>query len=56
MMDHTPSRTSEEAIGLARSLFLRDDNHYGCAETTLVALQELYGFHILKRKITRVWT
>ena len=43
-MDHTPSRTSEEAIGLARSLFLRDDNHYGCAETTLVALQELYGF------------
>lgn len=29
--------------GLARSLFLRDDNYYGCAETSLVALQQLYG-------------
>lgn len=34
---------SDKAIKLARGLFLRDDNHYGCAETTLVALQELYG-------------
>ena len=33
---------TEEAVTLARSLFLRDDNHYGCAETALVALQELY--------------
>jgi C_GCAxxG_C_C family probable redox protein len=24
-------------------LFLRDDTYYGCAESTLVALQELYG-------------
>ena len=32
------------AIELARSLFLRDDNSYGCAESALVALQELYGF------------
>jgi C_GCAxxG_C_C family probable redox protein len=28
----------------ARELFLRDDNVYGCAETTLVALQEHFGF------------
>ena len=28
---------------IARELFLRDDNHYGCAETSLVALQKLYG-------------
>lgn len=27
----------------ARELFLRDDNVYGCAETTLVALQEHFG-------------
>ena len=33
-----------QPIELTRSLFLRDDNHYGCAETSLVALQELYGF------------
>jgi C_GCAxxG_C_C family probable redox protein len=26
-----------------RDLFLRDDNVYGCAETTLVALQEHFG-------------
>ncbi len=31
------------AIELARGLFLRDDNNYGCAESALVALQELYG-------------
>ena len=28
---------------VARGLFLRDDNHYGCAETSLVALQKIYG-------------
>lgn len=28
---------------LARALFLRDDNLYGCAEATLVALQTIYG-------------
>jgi len=28
---------------VARGLFLRDDNHYGCAETALVALQKIYG-------------
>ena len=32
-----------EAIQLARDLFLREDNNYGCAESALVALQELYG-------------
>jgi C_GCAxxG_C_C family probable redox protein len=37
-----PSPESGEAIELARNLFLRDDNYYGCAEATLVALQELY--------------
>ncbi len=34
--------TAEEASQLARDLFLRDDNEYGCAETALVALQTLY--------------
>lgn len=34
---------TEAAIDLSRSLFLRDDNNYGCAESALVALQELYG-------------
>lgn len=33
-----------DAIHIARDLFLRDDNSYGCAEAALVALQELYGF------------
>lgn len=32
-----------QPIELIRSLFLRDDNHYGCAESSLVALQKLYG-------------
>jgi C_GCAxxG_C_C family probable redox protein len=32
------------AIELSRLAFLRDDNEYGCAESALVALQELYGF------------
>ena len=34
---------SERAVRLARDLFLRDDNRYGCAETSLVALQQIYG-------------
>ncbi len=36
-----PGETSQP-IELTRSLFLRDDNHYGCAESSLVALQKLY--------------
>lgn len=35
---------TDPAIGTARRLFLRDDNYYGCAEATLVALQQGYGF------------
>lgn len=31
------------AVETARSAFLRDDNFYGCAESTLVALQHVYG-------------
>ena len=41
LSDDSPG--TETAIDLARSLFLRDDNNYGCAESALVALQELYG-------------
>ena len=33
----------DRSIELTRSLFLRDDNHYGCAESSLVALQKIYG-------------
>ena len=33
---------STDAVALTRELFLRDDNHYGCAETAFVALQKLY--------------
>ncbi|MDH7488662.1 MAG: C-GCAxxG-C-C family protein [Anaerolineae bacterium] len=35
--------THERALARARELFLRDDNLYGCAETTLVALLEAFG-------------
>ncbi|GAB4414725.1 MAG: hypothetical protein Kow00123_27960 [Anaerolineales bacterium] len=35
--------TPERALARARELFLRDDNLYGCAETTLVALLEAFG-------------
>ena len=35
MSEQTPRR-------IARELFLRDDNHYGCAEAALVALQQAY--------------
>ena len=32
-----------EATEIARATFLRDDNYYGCAESTLVALQTIFG-------------
>jgi len=35
---------SYDALESTRAPFLRDDNHYGCAETALVALQEIYRF------------
>lgn len=41
MSDASPS-PSATPVELARSLFLRDDNFYGCSEATLVALQQLY--------------
>jgi len=34
--------TEREAIHRARTYFLREDNSYGCAETTLIVLQEAY--------------
>lgn len=39
----TPSATERKAVELARSCFLTKDNLYGCAETTLIVLQEIYG-------------
>ncbi len=33
---------SDAAIVTVRQLFLREDNHFGCAETTLVALHQHY--------------
>jgi C_GCAxxG_C_C family probable redox protein len=35
--------TPQEAIEKARSYFLRDDNLYGCAETTYITLKEAYN-------------
>lgn len=35
--------SEESAIARARELFLRDDNLYGCAETTAVVLLEAFG-------------
>jgi C_GCAxxG_C_C family probable redox protein len=35
--------TEQEAIEQARAYFLTEDNTYGCAETTLVVLQQAYG-------------
>ena len=32
-----------DPVDRARELFLTEDNPYGCAETTLVVLQELFG-------------
>ncbi len=34
---------ADSALARARELFLRDDNLYGCAETTVVALLEAFG-------------
>ncbi len=42
VIPQSPSTSPNEVRALAQSLFLRDDNYYGCAESTLVALQELY--------------
>ena len=33
---------AEDAIQTARSLFLRDDNYYGCAEAAMAALRTIY--------------
>jgi C_GCAxxG_C_C family probable redox protein len=35
--------TEQEAVELARSYFLTEDNVYGCAETTLMVLQQALG-------------
>jgi C_GCAxxG_C_C family probable redox protein len=41
-MTDSPPTPDDAPIELARNLFLRDDNFYGCAEATLVALQRIY--------------
>lgn len=35
--------TEQQAIELARATFLTEENIYGCAETTLVVLQQAFG-------------
>ena len=35
--------SQHEAVEKARSYFLRQDNLYGCAETTFITLKELFG-------------
>lgn len=35
--------TENEAISAARSYFLREDNMYGCAETTFITLLGVFG-------------
>jgi C_GCAxxG_C_C family probable redox protein len=35
--------TEQEAVELARSYFLTEDNVYGCAETTLMVLQQAFS-------------
>ena len=37
-----PGNNAAAAIALARSLFLRDDSYYGCAEASLVTLQQVF--------------
>jgi C_GCAxxG_C_C family probable redox protein len=37
--------TEQEAIDRARTYFLNEDNAYGCAETTLMVLQQAYDLH-----------
>ena len=44
MSQESEVAATEPPVGAARDLFLRDDNYYGCAEATLVALQHEYGF------------
>ena len=43
MPDPEATPGESEAIAMARSLFLRDDSYYGCAETALVTLQSAFG-------------
>jgi C_GCAxxG_C_C family probable redox protein len=35
--------TEQEAIEEAQAYFLTENNHYGCAETTMMVLQQAYG-------------
>lgn len=35
--------TEHEAVDLARACFLTEENTHGCAETTLIVLQHVYG-------------
>jgi C_GCAxxG_C_C family probable redox protein len=35
--------TEQEAIDLARATFITEENIYGCAETTLIVLQQAFG-------------
>jgi C_GCAxxG_C_C family probable redox protein len=35
--------TEQEAIDLARATFITKENTHGCAETTLIVLQQAYG-------------
>lgn len=35
--------TEQEAIELARATFITEENIYGCAETTLIVLQQAFG-------------
>ena len=41
-LDDDDRRCSDAAVGRARDCFLASDNHYGCAEATLVALRECF--------------
>ena len=43
MPNPEPTSAESDAIAMARSLFLRDDSYYGCAETALVTLQDAFG-------------
>ena len=45
-----PPATDAAAAASARGLFLRDDNLYGCAEATFVALQRSYDFDDAARR------
>jgi len=41
-MDKTSIKLSEQAIIAARKYFLRNDNRYGCAESTYIALKTVF--------------